>query len=375
LSEAISKFLPYHNRRLRQKRFANGFTLVEILTVIGIIVILIGMLFAAFKYTRNSAAMARTKAQLDTLRGMLGELDAANHFAASPPVWVWYDSPPTPPPAGAAPFPLVSGSGFSTYSPTVWSTSSGNYTADFWKYPFSLVNNGGSPAWDALDAPGDVGDDGNAQQTIQRNVSCSILNTQLAMQMLATVPANKAAIDKLPADSKMMLTWNGSAPLQATLSGSTFAGLLKEDGSDVAMATQPNYVQGVHVTYQGRNYACVATPTTAAPVVNGATPWYDETANSRGVPVLIDGWGNPIIYVPATGLHVKLLNGQSSYLASDPAAGTATQEFIIISPEGSVSGNGSANPFVTRPGRPFFASAGPDGDFTKGDDNLYSFNN
>jgi hypothetical protein len=83
---------------------------------------------------------------------------------------------------------------------------------------------------------------------------------------------------------------------------------------------------------------------------------------------LKDGWGNPILFVPASGLHVRVLNGASTYKPTD-----ATQNYIIVSPEGSVSGNGTATPVVTKIGKPFWASAGPDGDFTKGDDNLYSF--
>jgi hypothetical protein len=30
-------------------------------------------------------------------------------------------------------------------------------------------------------------------------------------------------------------------------------------------------------------------------------------------------------------------------------------------------------PYVAVAGQPFFASAGPDGDFSRGDDNIYSF--
>ena len=37
------------------------------------------------------------------------------------------------------------------------------------------------------------------------------------------------------------------------------------------------------------------------------------------------------------------------------------------------NGSASAAPVVSRTGRPFFASAGPDGDFSTGDDNVYSF--
>jgi prepilin-type N-terminal cleavage/methylation domain-containing protein len=59
--------------------------------------------------------------------------------------------------------------------------------------------------------------------------------------------------------------------------------------------------------------------------------------DSPSVPVPLDGWGNPIIFVPGGSLTV--------------ASGT------VSSPNG----------------KPFFASAGGDGDMSKGDDNLYSF--
>jgi len=371
-----------HRRRL-------AFTLIELLIVMGIIVILVGLLFAALKYARNSAAQSRTRAQLDTLRGMLAELDAANHLSQGPSGgWVWYDDPTLGTRAH-----MVYGVPYGTFPADSWTTSSGTFTADFWKYPFSLVGAGvvsppPPPSWDALDSPGDVGSDGYPQQTIQRNASLAVVNTQLAMQMLASIPANRSAIEKLPENSKMTPVWNAGAPLQATVyspTAPTFTGLLKEDGTDGPVQVQnistSVYTLGVHVSYQGRYYVCTAAATTfqtpPTPQTNTAN-WTDETSYPRGVPILLDGWSNPIIYVPATGLHVKLLNGQGSYLPADPSTATATggsQEYIIISPEGSVSGNGGTNPVVTRPGRPFFASAGPDGDFTKGDDNIYSFNN
>ena len=54
-------------------------------------------------------------------------------------------------------------------------------------------------------------------------------------------------------------------------------------------------------------------------------------------PVLLDGWGNPIVYVPKTGLT-------------------------------------SGGKTITHPeGRPFWASPGPDGDINTPDDNIYSF--
>ena len=71
------------------------------------------------------------------------------------------------------------------------------------------------------------------------------------------------------------------------------------------------------------------------------------------VPIVLDSWGNPIIFVPRAGLSgVRKLptenNGVVTY---------GQTNLTIKSPDG----------------RPFFASAGEDGDFSKGDDNVYSF--
>jgi len=66
--------------------------------------------------------------------------------------------------------------------------------------------------------------------------------------------------------------------------------------------------------------------------------------------VLADGWGNPIIFVPRGGITTNLGKNSSGTSYSKPGA-------IITAPTG----------------RPFWASAGPDGDFSTGDDNIYSF--
>ena len=71
-------------------------------------------------------------------------------------------------------------------------------------------------------------------------------------------------------------------------------------------------------------------------------------------PMLLDGYGNPILYVPPLGL--------SGVKVGEKAGGkTFTNSNLTIQ-------SNEAAP------RAFFASAGEDGDFTKGDDNMYSFN-
>jgi hypothetical protein len=70
-------------------------------------------------------------------------------------------------------------------------------------------------------------------------------------------------------------------------------------------------------------------------------------------PLVLDAWGNPIIFVPGSGLIVYSKAGGHS----DATKGYIYQVVLIQSPDH----------------KPFFASAGPDGDFSNGDDNIYSF--
>ena len=86
---------------------------------------------------------------------------------------------------------------------------------------------------------------------------------------------------------------------------------------------------------------------------------YGPPKNYPQTPILQDGWANPIILVPAGGLEVNL------------TVNNTPTPYVI-----RTSGNylpGSLPPTLKSNDRPFWASAGPDGDFSKGDDNVYSF--
>lgn len=92
----------------------------------------------------------------------------------------------------------------------------------------------------------------------------------------------------------------------------------------------------------------------------------DGNNNPFHPPVILDGWSDPIIFVPSgglTGVQLTQVNG----------TGGAT---YTIRSSGVYSEPLSAQNHVLGPkDRPFWASAGQDGDFSKGDDNVYSFEN
>jgi hypothetical protein len=87
-------------------------------------------------------------------------------------------------------------------------------------------------------------------------------------------------------------------------------------------------------------------------------PQVPIAAGTSGPPVVLDGWGNPILFVPASGLFDVYTN-----LIFTNSSNGYTGSVIPI-----------ATPITSPDNRPFWVSAGPDGDFCKGDDNIYSFN-
>ena len=66
---------------------------------------------------------------------------------------------------------------------------------------------------------------------------------------------------------------------------------------------------------------------------------------------MLDGWKNPIIYVPSGGM---------------------TGVFVGGTPGATSGVKGAYKTVYAIDGRPFWASAGPDGSFSTGDDNMYS---
>ena len=101
-------------------------------------------------------------------------------------------------------------------------------------------------------------------------------------------------------------------------------------------------------------------------------PWIDPDTQLP-MPVILDGWKNPIIYVPSGGLHTVFLDGVV------PTWPHPWKDWVPLQgvtdgsqPPGGGHGATRRVRVSSIDGRPFFASAGPDGSFLTGDDNVYS---
>lgn len=238
-----------------------GFSLVEILVVVGIIAVLATIASVAF--VRLDPSGKSTKVTLDSCKAMLAELNSADGLTRQPPA-VWWD-------------------GNRIAKPASYPRSPGNF-GDFWRDPYRDNSNSASPAPASPMPVPPPFTEGSA--FLDADI---VKNTNLAMYVLMTIPANNAAVAKLP--PRATQKWTTDDPESTAI---------------------------------------------------------DE----RAYPLPLDAWGNPIVFVPASGLTNLTTSG------------------VSYAP-GAVAPN---LPALRAPdGRPFFASAGPDNDLAKGDDNLYSF--
>ena len=233
---------------------------------------------------------------------------------------------------------------------------------------------------------------GSAERTGTR-----IVLTRAVFKRLMRVPAIAKMQQNLPQQTLMNFTL--PAPGSAWGAGNSYA-----LGATVQYPAGTAYVCGTAHTSLD-----VPDPNANRPdTPRGAALWllYD---NSN--PTLLDTFGNPILFVPATGLSNVAVGGR---LCSITSFGVVQQPSIPprvvganfnagqycywtdgkiyrASDAGSVVDPPTA-PWVLQPSKPFFASAGPDGifgfidnnangvydpgtDTSGGDDNIYSFEN
>jgi prepilin-type N-terminal cleavage/methylation domain-containing protein len=328
-----------HNRKL-----ARAFTLIEILTVLAIMLILMGLVLGGIKIWGGGSALKTTQARFEALNSMLSNMTASSPNTFNPS-FVPNSSPPIPwlstqcvlwpnlnqPPLVARNQYLLNGvvvtsdanatfnpsSGYTYFNDitTVYSPTNNNfYATDF----NSVGDNSPSQTLNAMNQP---------VNTTGRNEAI-ILTDQLIMNQLSLLPDNVTILGQLPPAAKVYPT-----------------------GMTAPTATSPVPLQA---------------------------------------PVLLDGWNDPIIFVPAGGLW-GVEAGQYQADTYNPATQYSLGQQVVFQNIyytwiNTTPGNskpplaGAAPPAGSNWGgvcspdlKPFWASAGPDGNFIYGYDNVYSF--
>lgn len=299
------------------------------MVAISIIVVLVVMLFGAYGYVTRNAKARDTRVDLQMAATMLSNYEQATQYQRPPPAL------------------------FSKY----WTGSSANHTAAFTDNFTTLTIPFWTGGYTGSGEPIPSSPNSNlSAATIQADIQGgtplpqTVIDTLCVMVALQSLPDNQTILNNLPTGRTMMI------PVSLSNGGTTFQ-----------------------------------------------------------APLLLDAWGNPILFVPNDGMYGITTNLDPNYppaaattysagsqiifardlLPSPPNPATNTMTFYNYinpapsnspssppNPSGSpgfvVFGNG--NPFDPNWGgfcapnqRPFWVSGGPDGDISKGDDNIYSF--
>jgi len=249
-----------------------GFTMIEIIVAIAVILVLAGILLVGLRSIAGSTQAGETRVLLENVRGMLDELDSKAKLGAHNRPLEWWVG-----------------------SSSVLKAQTQPEEVDFW-HRTSDQDSIDPPRPRPIEAPGSV-----KPGTNDRTNHPAVRNTAIAMAKLVSVPANRTKLQGIPNQRLMRL---------------------------------------------------VELPPTAADPISATSLTNEATLP----PVVLDAWGNPIIFVPASGMIVTLNSiGEQRLITSSKVRQIPPTEYAAPSD------------------RPFFASAGPDGDFSTGDDNLYSF--
>lgn len=272
-------------RQAKGSRSTNGFTLIELMIVIGIIMLLMSIVAFGFRHVQARAARHETIAEMHICEGMVYEYGAVNGLTNIEQPTGTIAGPLIPLPDGVTKVP----------TPVFYDTLDGSSAT------------GPQPSYLTSDnlAGDSLGDYSTRSPGDPRYTSPIVKSTQAVMFILLKDSHNRAMLSVIPAKR-----------------------ILEQPSTSTAM-----------------NYGDYS--------------------------VILDGWGNPIIYVPKGGMLTWGMVGSQSSNFMVRSSGTYISD---------ANGGGGMLPKVGVNDRPFFASAGQDGIFTdpqrKTDnavDNVYSF--
>ncbi|MDB5323878.1 MAG: hypothetical protein JWN40_5509 [Phycisphaerales bacterium] len=176
------------------------------------------------------------------------------------------------------------------------------------------------------------------------------IRTQRVIRRLMAVPSVKAIVEGLPPDAQLRVQFQA---------GTTYL-----PGDEVIVVPNKNVIDF---------YVCKTLTKSAPPGAAWQHMGLTGEPPIHHTPVIADGYRNPIWFAPITGLGVEPMSSRSANGVNLQANGNGT----YASPNQTILSPGwlkkTVNGTQIKIGRPFFASAGEDADFSKGDDNHYSF--
>lgn len=282
-------------------RRRSGFSLIELLVVVAILLVLIGLAVFVLSKVVGTTKTSGTGMVLQNLRTMMSEYEVATKQQLRQPVDMYWNGGKTAP----------------------------GTVLNIWK-DANPTDGTTAPEPDPAFAPVNVGPTLGLNPGFGRYDSDAVANTQLVIGLLQQVSSVKSMLSQLP-NAQMM------------------------EEIPAGLATT-----AVKLT--------VANTIPVPPTVN-----YGGTAARPSPPIPLDSWGNPIIFVPAGGLCGTPGAGPQAMWIGGKAGETGAKR--VVNKEQTALAADEIGPIRSPDGRSFWASAGPDGDFCTGDDNLYSFQN
>lgn len=336
---------------------AAGFTLIEMLVVVGVLLVLIGFAVVGFKQVGDRTKVNSTRVTLENLKTAYLEAESRGIATRQPPALWIYDNGGTRSKSIDVSLPAPT----TNRKPDLWRLPNPN--AD----PSVTPSPGLPPAVLSVFSPGSVDD---TLKTEPRSwlTDPVVRNTGIALAMLRGVPTVAKSLDALG---------NG---VNKTADFWSTDGKYQKDSRVLADDT-------VSVDKGLKVFVATKEITTA-----GSAPTPPDWKEDFGA--VLDPFGNPIVFVPAAGLQVgrwvtaagtgNFKPGDRVYV-SDSGSQYAPNRAYWICLQATTTGPsyGStpsttwkrADPIRSPDGKPFWASAGPDGNFDTNEDNVYSFEN
>jgi prepilin-type N-terminal cleavage/methylation domain-containing protein len=309
--------MPSHPRKSFMPHHPRGFTMIELLMVIGVIVLLISMLFLGFIVVGKGERKQDTLATMEVAKTMLENYQQATHFNRNPPL----------------PYIVTTGQPANSYFTSVDTSS------NFWLAPAKPEVAPFMASLNVNPYPANLPDTSDV-----KSLQCVQLlrDTACVMYALEQIPSNQTAISNLPVNKttvvNLEIATNTTPPFQTV----KVTLLLDSWGNPIY------FVPG-----NGMYLVKTDSPTNSLP----------PTLNP----------GQRIVYTPSAPTFTWYAFPQFFTFAKTVAGAAGNPPTSDPTPGSPIFDPTTWLGFCSPDFKPYWVSGGADGDPSTGDDNVYSF--